>query len=257
VATAGAVQFGIASGAAIYLIGEYAQKKWQGGECVEIRSTEQSRQVRKNETVQFETTVWHKIDGTQLNKKIVNQFSGKASIDPVGIEVPSPVTNSFKAGSQNGDKGTIEMTTTSNRGIGKLTLTFEVKGGWFIDEPSGGGRIHGQKCGDPPGDWVIEGTYDMMGMVGQQQWTITIDASGQTGTFTYHQESEGNPGGGPVKVHVSGDAGGTVALSIDPVDGNAIMTFTETYSTYTAGGASSAGGINPPYKQEWQVGGTC
>jgi hypothetical protein len=249
-----------AANVGIWVMGDAAQKKWRSGACVEIRATEQSRDVKKNETVQFEARVWHKIENVELHKPIVNTFTGKRSVDPVDIPVPAPVTISYKAGPMLNDTGTIRMTTTSNRGIGVLALTFTVKGGWIIDTPSaGGGSLKGQKCGDPTGIWIVNGIINF-GSQGVQKWTVTIDANGQTGTFKYTTKTETTYAG--VTVTLEGDAHGTATLSIDPVSGQAHMELTETFHEYRSW-------VDPAYKGsdnnaplegatfDWDVGGTC
>ena len=232
---AGYQQIVSAAAAAVWTMGDAAQAKWRGGACVEVRATEQSRDVMKNETVQFESKVWHKIENVELNKNIVNTFAGKTSIDPVDIPVPAPVTNSFKAGPNSNDIGTITMTSTSNRGIGEQTLTFRVKGGWLIDYPAtphayGGGSLHGEKCGDPTGNWVIDGSYDAAGFTGEQGWVITINADERTGVFEYATYQTAVMAG--VKIYLEGTANGTATLDIDATTGIAKMHLQETKHTY-------------------------
>ena len=93
-------RIGAAAGLAAFLIGGKAQEKWRGGKCVEIRLTEQSRGVKRNQHVPFEASVWHKIERRQLTKPIVAAFAGEASVDPVDVALPSPVTYDFKASSK-------------------------------------------------------------------------------------------------------------------------------------------------------------
>ncbi len=104
--------------------------------------------------------------------------------------------------------------------------------GWSIDQASGGGRIKGKHCGDAPGKWIVDGTYDVGGLKGTQKWAITIRANGSTGSFTYSVSSKGKPFGAPLTVYLTGEAGGTVTLAIDPADGVAHMVLTETHHTY-------------------------
>lgn len=252
----GEAQIVSAASVAVWAMGDAAQKKWRSGACVEIRATEQSRDVQKNELVQFESKVFHKIDGNELNKKIVNELSGVSSLDPVGIEIAAPVTNSFKAGPKVDDVGTITMTTTSNRGIGTLTLAFRVKGGWFIDHPNMGGRMTGLKCGDPTGTWVVDGTYSIMGLRGTQTWTIDIGVDAVHGTYTYKTKLSGNPGGGPVAVKVTGTAYGKVTLTIQ-ADGTAHMVLDEIDHEYHSDNAFSVGGFISDFPIDWEVGGAC
>ena len=218
--------------------------------------------MQKNETVQFEARPWQKVEGVELAKNIIADFSGKSSAEPLGAPIPSPILVSFTAGPRTNDTGTITLTSTSNRGIGTLDITFRVKGGWIIDGASGGGRVHGQKCGAPPGPWTIDGTYTRAGFVGEQRWSITIAADERTGTFTYRTTQEGKPAGSPVTIYLVGRAQGTVTLAIDAVDGTAHMVLKETKHTYSA--TTSSGGTgsdqNAPLEQytfDWETGGSC
>jgi hypothetical protein len=254
-------QITFAAGIAVWLVGDRAQGMWRSGACVEIRATEQSRAVRKNQLVQFEARPWHKIEGRELAKKIVPEFTGKASLDPVDIAVQSPVLLSFKAGPRERDKGTIMLTSTSNRGIGKLTIEFTVYGGWVIDGERGGGRIHGEKCGDPVGEWVAEGTYSQGGFEGIQTWTFTIGPDGRTGTMLYSSSSEGTFLG--VKVYSVGVAYGTVTLTIQD-DGTAHMDIIEESRGYFTTTSKGGHGTNIPLPPQvypggldWSPGGNC
>lgn len=224
---------GTAIRVAVSEIGEKAQEQWRGGACVEIRSTERSRDVAVNELVQFEARVFHKIEQVELTKQIVPTFAGEASLDPVDIPVTPPVLLSYKAAARVDRTGTVTLTSTSNRGIGTLDLAFRTRAnGWKVDQPSGGGRLLGQHCGDPPGEWKVDGTYEVAGIKGKQHWVFTIDANGTSGSYTYETTSKGRPGGSPVTVFTEGLAKGTVAFSIDPDDGRAVMQLQETKHSY-------------------------
>lgn len=255
---------GTAIRVAVSEIAEKAQEQWRGGACVEIQATEQSRDVAVNELVQFEAKVFHKIERVEVTKPIVPSFAGEASLDPVDIPVPSPVLLSYKAAARVDRTGTVTLTSTSNRGIGTLDITFRTRAnGWKVDHPSGGGRLVGQHCGEPPGEWKVEGTYEVGGMKGKQHWVFTIDASGTSGTYTYETTSKGEPGGSPVMVFTEGSAKGTVALSIDPDDGGAVMQLQETKHTYRSWTAFQGGeGKAQPVPLEssfmlWEVDPSC
>jgi hypothetical protein len=169
----------------------------------------------------------------------------------------------FKAGGQRGETGTVTLTSTSNRGIATLDVEFKVKiDGWFVDHPSGGGHINGQKCGDPPGDWIVTGTYDLGGMKGTQRWVFTIRPDGRTGTFTYEQDAQGRPGGSPVTIFTRGRAGGDVTLAFGN-DGTARMHLVETshtFASWTEGNLGKGASQNVPVQESdevWEPGGTC
>ena len=134
--------------------------------------------------------------------------------------------------------------------------------GWSIDQPSGGGRIKGRHCGDVPGTWVVDGTYDVGGLKGTQTWTITISANGSTGSFTYKVKSQGKPFGAPVTVYLTGRASGTVTLAIHPTDGTAQMVMTETMHVYLSTTNKGGAGYdqNAPletYRLDWPADPTC
>jgi hypothetical protein len=260
-----------AGGIVLGLIAAKAQDKWRGGACLEIRSSEPGRDVRSNELVQFKASLHHKFEGRELDKPIFTTFAGTRSVDPVDIEVPAPVDLSFKAGPRENDRGTVHLKSTSNRGIAELDVSFRVKGGWKIDQANTFGHIQGLKCGDPPGQWIVDGTYDQQGMHGVQRWTITIVpnpgsttspyANTYTGTYTYTDDSQGRPGGAPVTVFQEGRANGTVTLTFDTA-GQALMHLKELKHTFRSW-------VDPRYKGQdqgvpeieldfvWEVGGAC
>lgn len=238
-----------------------AQEQWRGGACLEIRSTESSRDVRPSEQVQFTASLHHLVEGNELDKPISVAFSGRASLDPVDSAVPAPVLLSFLAGSQSEDIGTVHLQSTSNRGIASLEVTFRVVvPGWKIDQIFSGGQVVGQKCGDPTGTWVAEGTYERVGMTGHQTWTMGIDADAGSGEFTYVDLAQGAPGG-VVTVYMEGLAIGTVTLTIDP-DGMARMHMTETEHSYwswtsVGGQGYEVGAELAEYDLIWEPDSTC
>ena len=67
------------------------------------------------------------IDGTRLQKPVVGTLQGILSLSPDGQEQPAPASLTFIAGPDEGDQGVIALTSTSNRGIGTMRLTFTVR----------------------------------------------------------------------------------------------------------------------------------
>lgn len=106
---------------------ERAQTEWRNGACVVIEATDRSRDVAPDEQIPFTATVKHKVDGSAIDKPIVAALQGDRSVSPVDTEVPSPADFTFIAGSEELDEGDVAMTSTSNRGVGTLTLRFIVK----------------------------------------------------------------------------------------------------------------------------------
>ena len=103
-----------------------AQDKWRGGECVAVEATERTRDVAPDELVHFTATVKHVVEGTQLDKPIVATFSGERSVAPRDQELDPPADLTYTAPTDPGKSGTVKLTSTSNRGIGTLDLTFTV-----------------------------------------------------------------------------------------------------------------------------------
>lgn len=247
-------RIGVAIGMAVWMLADDAQEQWRGGACVEIRATERSRDVKPRQHLQFEAQPWHKVEQVSLSKPVEASFAGEASLDPVDVPVPAPALFDYVASPTKDHSGTVSLKSTSNRGIGTLDITFTTRiNGWYVDGTRANGiatgSVQGQHCGDPPGRWVVEGTYDAAGMHGTQKWVITIDASGTSGTYTYQQTSKGNPGGSPVTVTVQGTASGVVTLTIDPDTSIAHMHFKERQHDYRAR-AGRGWGVSQPLPLE-------
>lgn len=248
-----------------------ARAAWQGGKCVELTATEQSRTVDPREVVRFTVQPRQRIERVDLSKPVVAAFSGKASVDPVDTPVNAPARFTFTAGRVDGDQGTVDLTSTSNRGIGTLTITFTVEAeGWFVDQAftnavGATGRIVGEVCGrDPETTWVANGTYRFLVFRGKQKWKIVLDGhSGPpdspvySGRYTYRDDSRG-----PYGVKQWTDVTGTVEGVIDD-DGNMHMTFTETSRSQHAEAPPEGTGSGPDTAQPtvrdlvWTAGADC
>lgn len=124
----------------------------------------------------------------------------------------------------------------------------------FTNATGATGRIKGQKCGAPTGTWVVNGTYDYLGMHGVQQWQIEIGSNGRSGTYSYSTTIDGSLG--PVEVHVDGTASGTATLTIR-ADGTARITFRELAHEYHAEHAYEVAPPDATGAIDWAVGGAC
>lgn len=218
---------------------DVAQAAWRGGKCVEIKMSEQSRDVKRNEVIPFTAQARQKIEGVDLTAPVVASFSGVKSVDPVDTPVPGPAQFTFTAGPAKDDIGTVSLKSTSRRGIGMNALRFRVKlEGWFVDGTYTRGPVSGtskgKHCGDDPlGDWNVRGTYTFVSGVtikGKQTWKVTITDGDPstgiyTGTFTYQDDSTLPVAGVVVKQHTR--VSGTARLTISNTDGAADMAFTE------------------------------
>jgi hypothetical protein len=242
-----------------------AQEQWRGGKCVEVRATESSRQVQRQEVVDFTAEPWHRIDGNRLDKRIVATLGGVASVDPSGAAQDPPAAVTYRAGSQEGDTGTVTLTSTSNRGIGTLDLTFTVGGGYHIDgtytNAFATGTALGEKCDGIEGQWIIDGEYTAGGFyTGTQRWTITLTEATMTGTFTYTDLQVGAVPGVP---RTRGQAAGTVSAAEDE-EGDVHMHLTETSHSFQTETTAPQGGWgndeNAPLEEYdfiWELGDDC
>lgn len=104
-----------------------AKEQWQGGKCVRIEASERTRNVDPDALVHFTAKPVHQIEQVDLDKPIVATFTGVKSAIPMDQELDPVASMTFTAGSNTGDQGTVNLKSTSNRGIATLTLTFTVK----------------------------------------------------------------------------------------------------------------------------------
>lgn len=145
-----------------------AEKFWRSGECIEIKTSEEGRDVTPDETVDFEATAVGKFDGADIDAPIKGTFNGEKSLDPDGQAQDPPASFTFTAGSDKDDKGTIQLEQTGVRGIGKKTLEFKVGvSDYRIDEvPLGGfdGWVSGLKCDGLAGAWTLNYGGQISGM---------------------------------------------------------------------------------------------
>jgi hypothetical protein len=123
------VSAAVTVGLSVAILAQAAEKFWRSGKCVEIVVEEgDSRQVERDEHVQITAHVRHRFDKTELDKPIVATLEGVASLDPTDTPVAAPASFTYVAGRELNDKGVVTLTSTSNRGIGSTTATYNVGG---------------------------------------------------------------------------------------------------------------------------------
>ena len=159
-------------------VGKQAEEFWRKGECIEINTTKESKKVSPGENVRFDATAKGKFDGADIDAPIKGTFSGKESLDPDGEEQDPPASLTFKAGSEIGDKGTIQLEQVGVRGIGKKTLEFEVgPSDYRWDQTASGmGGMSGQKCDGKEGAWTV----NLAGPGGNGSYTFTLREGSDT-----------------------------------------------------------------------------
>ena len=252
---------------------ERAQEAWRSGTCVEIRATESSRDVPPRATIPFTARPRHRIEGVDLSKPVVASFSGERSVAPVDVPVPAPAEFTFTAGTLDGRHGTVTMTSTSNRGIGTLAITFTVKvEGWtiegtFTNQVGASGTVRGKKCGSSLGGaWKVVGTYTFQGFDGRQTWKIDLNPLAglspagdpvYAGDYTYVDQSKG-----PYGVTQRTDVTGTIEAT-EADDGTVTMKLTETTRKQRAKAPGGGWGYGPEVPLQvvgdlvWTPGATC
>ncbi len=103
-----------------------AADRWRSGDCVDVKMLQgNGGEVEAGSETQIVAQPRHKIDQVDLAKPVVASFSGKASVEPVGVGIPAPAQFTYTAG-EDGDTGTVTLTSTSNRGIGSTSVLFRV-----------------------------------------------------------------------------------------------------------------------------------
>lgn len=187
-------------------VGKKAEEFWRSGKCIEIKTSKESRDVSPGETVEFTAEAEAKFgDRAKVMAPIKAAFNGKESLDPVDEPKPPPVTFNFTAGSEQGDKGTIDLEQVGKRGIGKKQLVFTVAATDYrvVNAQTQIGGVSGTKCDGLAGPWTL-------------QW----HGQGATGTTTFTLPEGG--GSAPAHTDLTFDFG--QAKSVYVLDGSASVT---------------------------------
>ena len=109
-------------------VGKEAESFWRSGKCIELTPSHDTRDVDPDQEIDLTVDAKAKFaDPGPVEKPITAKFTGAKSLDPSGRPVDAPATFHFVAGSEEGDKGTIDLEQISNRGIGKRQVVYTVK----------------------------------------------------------------------------------------------------------------------------------
>ena len=155
-----------------------AEEFWRSGECIDMKTSEESKRVQPNQTLSISVDPAHKFDNTKVKAPVTAAFTGKENLDPQGSPQDPPVTLTFKAGREENDRGKIELKQVGKRGIGKKTLEFTVGVPDYKIETValGFGGLSARKCNGKDGAWAINLTAkDAVGSI-----TFTIPRGGTT-----------------------------------------------------------------------------
>ena len=136
-----------------------AEAFWRKGECVDMKTSEESKQVSPRATLTVTVDPTQKFDSAQVKAPVSAAFAGKERLEPADRPQDPPASLTFTAGGEEGDKGTIELQQVGKRGIGKKTLEFTVgisdyKIGRSTAAAFGG--LSGVKCRGKDGAWTVD-----------------------------------------------------------------------------------------------------
>lgn len=151
-------------------IAKEAERFWRSGRCIELTTTPASGRVAAGATLEIEARAVHRFDGQPVEAPIVAAFSGTQAVEPVGTPIAPPGPFRYTAGARPGDSGTIELTQTGRRGIGRVTVRLAVER-ILAGDACGKRNCYAvaQAC-DRPDLWLI----DVSGQVVEAYLTATI-----------------------------------------------------------------------------------
>jgi hypothetical protein len=153
-----------------------AERFWRSGKCIEIKTTEESRNVNPGEEVEFEAEAEGEFDDQEIDAPIKGTFSGKDSLDPTDSAQDPPAAFKFTAGREEGDKGIIQLEQVGVRGIGKKTIEFTVAPtDYRLNAVVLGVGFTAIKCDGLGGDWVLD--YQGPDSGGASTFTLPEDGS--------------------------------------------------------------------------------
>lgn len=107
-------------------VGKEAEKFWRSGKCIKLEPDPDSKDVQPEEEIDLTVRAKGAFDNQEIEKPITAKFDGKESLSPADQPQDEPATFHFKAGKEQGDKGTIDLKQTSVRGIGMLKVVYTV-----------------------------------------------------------------------------------------------------------------------------------
>lgn len=107
-------------------VGKEAERFWRSGKCIDLVPSRDTGSVDEGEQIELTVEAKEAFAGGSIEQPIVATFGGKTSLDPSGQPVDAPATFTFVAGDEQGDRGTIDLRQTSNRGIGTRQVVYTV-----------------------------------------------------------------------------------------------------------------------------------
>jgi hypothetical protein len=116
----------------------------QNNGCVTVVATA-PESVNAGEEVSIDVATRHVVEGVDLDKPVDASLSGDESIQPSRLDT-TPQAITYTAGSEPGSAATIDLVSTSRRGIGRTSLTISVGSAFRVRAPAGVLFIDGVIC---------------------------------------------------------------------------------------------------------------
>ena len=189
-----------------YLTG--LQVHWQASRCVQVIAPSPGR-VKPGAVSPIQVSVKHKIDGKVLSVPVDAELNRPQSTDPRRIE-QAPGTITHTASNDRKSTATIELVSTSKRGIGRTTVTVEVGGVSYIASGGGPGIAINGAVADLAAPFRLDGAGE--GFTVAFSYTPDDD-SGRTGAVAYSGAGGGAGLQGASTYVVTGDDLGVLTLT--------------------------------------------
>ena len=160
-------------------VGAEAERFWRSGKCVDLVPSDDSRDVDPREEIDLTVDAKEAFGGGTIERPIVAIFTGTASLEPTGEPVDAPARFHFEAGSEPGERGTVDLEQTSQRGIGRRQVVYTVReerlqaGIVATARSDAGSSSYATEIRLEPIDLVPDGTGGFAGM-GMATWTTTF-----------------------------------------------------------------------------------
>ena len=156
--------------------------------------------VAEGSTQEFDLSVKHNFEGTELEDPITTTLSGAESVSPTA-STPTPTTITYTAPDERNQTATIEVVSRSRRGIAYATIKVKTPGGFAIHDTwtVQNGEIQtidGVSCESPYGPWLLELSGDLSGWESfDADYDVRTDPATGRGELTGSELSVDTTGG--------------------------------------------------------------
>lgn len=180
---------------------------FRDGRCVQVLA-DAPASTAKQQAVAIAVSTRHKLDKVDLTVPVDAQLTGAGSLDTRRLP-NTPGTLTYTSGTADGDVGTIDLVSTSRRGIGRLSLTIGVAATRYAVSGGGDGLTVSGEVGRVDQPFSISGTFP--GADISFDFTPT-DATSGTVTGAFSGSGVSGTVEGPYTI--SGEPPGTLTLTM-------------------------------------------